>query len=76
MMVYKEDIVNYTSGPECSQFFFSLVPKCPLSLAKDLGFQLLSDDIDITMPVTNVQPDDHKLEELVVREVYQTFKEW
>ncbi|KAL7594202.1 hypothetical protein Lser_V15G29173 [Lactuca serriola] len=41
-----------------------------------MGFQLLSDDIDITMPVTNVQPDDHKLEELVVREVYQTFKEW
>ncbi|CAI9283454.1 unnamed protein product [Lactuca saligna] len=48
--------------------FFSLVPKCPLSLAKDLGFQLLFDDIDITMPVTNVQPDDDKLEELVVRE--------
>ncbi|KAL7614062.1 hypothetical protein Lser_V15G06658 [Lactuca serriola] len=40
------------------------------------GFQLLSDDIDITMLVTNVQPDDHKLEELVVREVYQTFKEF
>ncbi|KAL7605021.1 hypothetical protein Lser_V15G17400 [Lactuca serriola] len=28
------------------------------------------------MLVTNVQPDDHKLEELVVREVYQTFKEF
>ncbi|KAL7613545.1 hypothetical protein Lser_V15G05909 [Lactuca serriola] len=46
------------------------------SLARDLGFQLLFDDIDITMPVTNVQPDDDKLEELVVREVYQAFKEY
>ena len=46
-MVYKEDIVNYTPALSAASFFFSLVPKCPLSLAKDLGFQLLSDDIDI-----------------------------
>ncbi|CAH1430397.1 unnamed protein product [Lactuca virosa] len=39
-------------------------------LASNLqGFQLLSDDIDITMSETDVQSDDDKLEELVVHKV-------
>ncbi|KAL7610533.1 hypothetical protein Lser_V15G10913 [Lactuca serriola] len=39
------------------------------SLAKDVGFQLLSDDIDITMSETDVQSDDDKLEELSIKDV-------
>ncbi|KAI3501978.1 hypothetical protein L1887_30008 [Cichorium endivia] len=38
------------------------------SLAKDVGFQLLSDDIDITMSETDVQSDD-KLSESSIKDV-------